>query len=438
MTSTAYPDRPAPPVTVSQGPTLRLLRWLAFVLVMFVVVGKSFAYLGVAPVYLTEVTAIYGLVVVLIYRRPTDFFGCGLALPLLAFVAVGLAELLLGGRPIDVPALRDSVIWGYALFAGLTFLLFDQRPRLFEWTFARYATFCRYVIPLAALSMMLLRVLPTLPPAPWIASGDEPIIWPKGGDIAVQVGAAIVAYSLGLVRLSALNAALLALSAVSIVSVGRSPLLSVAVQIVVCVLLTRRRARVAQSVALLALGVALILPWLSGIAVRVSGERDFSADQILWNVLSLFDTSRFNDTMEFRWLWWSAIVEHVLSSADFWFGMGFGDTLAVFSAVQVDPSLRSPHNIFITILGRMGVIGLVAWCVLLAGWAWRMLRAAKLASRAGDQETAHRCVWLLGYGVAMVVNASTDVALEGPMAGVWFWCLLGFSLAYARQRRSAG
>jgi O-antigen ligase len=284
--------------------------------------------------------------------------------------------------------------------------------------------------------MAVLRVMPTLPSAPWIPGDEDPIIWPKGGDVAVQVGAAFVAYSLGLVRLSAVSVAFLAASAVSIVSVGRSPLLAVAVQIVICLLLMSRRARLVQALVVLVLGIVVVLPLLSGLEVRTSGERDFSAEQLLWNFLSLVDEGHYNATMEFRWLWWTAIVNHILTSRDFWFGTGFGDTLAIFSAFPTDPSLRSPHNIFVTILGRMGVIGLVAWCLLLASWAWRMLTAMKLAWRAGEREMAHRFVWLLGYGTAMVVNAATDVAFEGPMAGVWFWCLIGFSLAYARQLRA--
>jgi hypothetical protein len=27
-----------------------------------------------------------------------------------------------------------------------------------------------------------------------------------------------------------------------------------------------------------------------------------------------------------------------------------------------------------------------------------------------------------------VINASFDVALEAPMQGIWFWCLIGFGI----------
>jgi hypothetical protein len=32
------------------------------------------------------------------------------------------------------------------------------------------------------------------------------------------------------------------------------------------------------------------------------------------------------------------------------------------------------------------------------------------------------------FGVALLVNASFDVYLEGPMGGIWFWCIYGLGL----------
>jgi hypothetical protein len=30
--------------------------------------------------------------------------------------------------------------------------------------------------------------------------------------------------------------------------------------------------------------------------------------------------------------------------------------------------------------------------------------------------------------MAILINATFDVALEGPMQGIWFWCLFGFGI----------
>jgi hypothetical protein len=42
---------------------------------------------------------------------------------------------------------------------------------------------------------------------------------------------------------------------------------------------------------------------------------------------------------------------------------------------------------------------------------------------------AHLVLWVACYGLAIVIDASFDVAIEGPMLGIWFWSLFGFGIA---------
>jgi hypothetical protein len=39
--------------------------------------------------------------------------------------------------------------------------------------------------------------------------------------------------------------------------------------------------------------------------------------------------------------------------------------------------------------------------------------------------------------MAIVIDASFDVALEGPMLGIWFWCLFGLGIASTMIYRAA-
>jgi hypothetical protein len=45
-------------------------------------------------------------------------------------------------------------------------------------------------------------------------------------------------------------------------------------------------------------------------------------------------------------------------------------------------------------------------------------------------------IWLLAVWAAIMLNASFDVYLEGPMGGVWFWVIfgIGISAAWIYQR----
>lgn len=57
-----------------------------------------------------------------------------------------------------------------------------------------------------------------------------------------------------------------------------------------------------------------------------------------------------------------------------------------------------------------------------------MLRAAHLAWRRGDLDWARYFVFLLCYVASIVIDASFDVALEGPMLGIPFWILFGIGV----------
>ena len=47
-------------------------------------------------------------------------------------------------------------------------------------------------------------------------------------------------------------------------------------------------------------------------------------------------------------------------------------------------------------------------------------------------------LFLMAYFIAALVNASFDVYLEGPMGGIWFWCLYGIGLAAIVAYRRLG
>ena len=100
-------------------------------------------------------------------------------------------------------------------------------------------------------------------------------------------------------------------------------------------------------------------------------------------------------------------------------------------------SLRSPHNIQITILARSGVIGLALWICLQASWLACLLGAVRQALRRGDLRSAGVILFLLTYWISFLVIASLGVYLEGPMAGIWFWVIFGAGLAAASRVRGA-
>ena len=71
---------------------------------------------------------------------------------------------------------------------------------------------------------------------------------------------------------------------------------------------------------------------------------------------------------------------------------------------------------------RSRVLFLVSWFATVMGCALR-------AWRHGREEWGNLMLFIARYWLANVVNAPFDVALEGPMLGVWFWSLSGLGLS---------
>jgi hypothetical protein len=160
-----------------------------------------------------------------------------------------------------------------------------------------------------------------------------------------------------------------------------------------------------------------------------------SSEQIISNVTSTFgkDTaSSLDSTREFRLNWWTDIVGYTFNGEHFWAGKGYGINLANDDGYQVHEDtedLRNPHNIFMTILARSGVPGLILWLLFLASFGTTLLTRA-VSTEDTNPWGARYALWLLAYWLAFLFNASFDVFLEGPMGAIWFWSLIGIGLVY--------
>lgn len=137
------------------------------------------------------------------------------------------------------------------------------------------------------------------------------------------------------------------------------------------------------------------------------------------------DSFNKGDNNRYRLLWWKNVV------IDTWegnpvFGLGFGHDLAKSFAQEYNPEgseefgVRSPHNIFLSVFGRLGLVGLAVWsafCAVLLRETWRSLH-----------HDADGMLWALWCSLwVILIGASLGVVLEGPMGAVPFWTLLGLA-----------
>jgi O-Antigen ligase len=457
--------------------------FLACLLAGYALMDKSFAYVGVGFLYVSEIGLLLGLLACCLawYQGHLDF--SLLKRPSIALLGAFLIWSLLCTVPYiheyKLSALRDALLWGYAAFTFLILLLIRR-----EWI-ERFFRWYGYAIPFVLLWWVLAFFLH------WFAGIKHnpfnpawPLLQLKSGDVAVHL-AGIAAFTL-----LNLNAGEQSKRAVWLTSLIW--LMWWANWFLYGII-----SRAAMLIPLLMLGMLLLVscrpikkwaaPVLSGVAMVVmlvvtnvhlqipdpSRRVEISADQIAINIASLMGnvgkkTLKYLDiaitrpdvvkkpaprvrraeraehqgpsvlrteTISWRVDWWKAIIAYTIEGPYFWHGKGYGVNLAAAAGITTDETVRSPHNVFMTILGRSGVPGLVLWCAFLLSVTCLLVKNAWAGNQSRDRAYA---VWFLIYILASVLNGGIDVYLEGPMGGIWFWSLVAVTYVYfLRKQRPA-
>jgi len=440
---------PGQPSTLDWGD--RTLRALAIALTGYAVAGKGFAYLGAAPLFVTEAVLVLGLLAMAQSRcmLPALLSAPGMILAVLMLFALTRTVPFVGTYGID--ALRDSVLVMYALFAFVVTTLLMQRPeRLADaLRFLRWFTgIIVFVGPLAYLASGALT--PGLFPAmPHLPGTDIPILSIRGGELGVHLAGCAVLALVGLRRASRVWICGLVFGIALVASQSRGGMLAILLPVLFALPFTRvwRKAVAIGMAGMVALGLGYAADITVLSAPSDAGRADarsLGVRQVVDNVLSLVVPSEnkvLDDTKLFRVLWWSRIVDYTYGGEHFWSGKGFGVNLSVDDGFVVGEKgaapLRSPHNGHLNVLARMGIPGLTLWLAFLVTWLASIMACARLAWRNQDEAWGNLLLFVACYWLANVINATFDVALEGPMLGVWFWCQTGFGMAVVSIYRAA-
>lgn len=179
--------------------------------------------------------------------------------------------------------------------------------------------------------------------------------------------------------------------------------------------------------ALFALSLLFDNPWaeqrLHGLGDRVSSIADVTGS----GRYESQDSFNKGDNNRFRLVWWRNVAEETWHTNPV-FGLGFGADLARGFLQEYYPdasdefSTRSPHNILVTVFGRLGLVGVAvfgAFCCVLLRRTWHSLRHT--------EDRVHWSLWCAA--IAILCSATFGVVLEGPMGAVLFWTLLGVANA---------
>jgi hypothetical protein len=429
--------------------------WLKALLVAlfgYAMLGKGFAYL-----FLGEVILFLGVLVFLRSRRFGALFNDPCLFIWTLFGLLGVVRTLPYLSTYGFDAVRDAVLWGYGLVALLVSAFIDTTIRISR-TLNAYRRFLFWYLPmLPVLVYASVALRDYLPVIPW--SDQSTILLVKAGDAGVHLcGAALFALlfvrreTRGWRRQVSLPGILAfvgwSASSLIVLIVSRGGFAAMMIPILLVSIWMPRRVGWKVAIAgVFTSTLALLILTSNVVTIHVKG-RDFTARDVIELVTATASGSDkaagHEGTLEWRLSWWTKIIDDTVYGPHFWTGQGFGINLAAIndpkSLSDDEAGLRSPHNVTMTVLARMGIPGLVLWIALNGIFAIRLLRCHLAANRRREEFWSRLYLWIFCYWLAALINATFDVYLEGPQGGILFWSLMGLGIAamrvHAFERRS--
>jgi O-Antigen ligase len=411
------------------------LALLAIGLLGYALMGRGFAYIGFPPFYVGEIALLTGL---LVFVRSGALVAALATLPSLVLAATMVWVLartvpFVGVYGFD--ALRDSVIVMYGGFAFIVIGLLLEDARRIDTVLRYYRTFAA-TFPAIAVGFWLTKYWADY--VPKLYGPNVSVVEIGASAAGTHLAGTAIFVLIGYRKVSPLWVVVWVSMLAMVAATNRGATLAAVVPVIFAmVMLGRLRLMLTTMVAALSiLGVLYVVEASFGPydEAKDSIERPVSAHQLVENIKSIVGQSgqQTEGTKTWRLDWWDVIINDTFHGPNFWTGRGFGLNLADadgFSGTE-DPSrpTRSPHNAHMTLLARAGVPGVVLWSLVIISWGAMMLRAMLVARARGNRRWADLFLFTTCYAISIVINAMFDVTLEGPVQGIWFWCLFGFGI----------
>lgn len=408
--------------------TLGLLGYWSF--------GKSFAYLGIYPLYIGEVLMVLGVIgaistgkVAVLRKKSSYVFWT------FFWVAMtqGVVSVLTGHSVSEV--VRNLAVVYYGLFAWITYAFFvrartqgvgmsdDQLTnvlsRISGWV-------------LLGSTISLVVVLTSGSALPRFPGTDVPVLYYKPTDAIVPVAIVMTLWLQGHVS-SVYGMWALGLSVVA-ASRSRSAML-----VFFMALATSWRPN--RRTILLGLLIGCLTAILIGLDVRIDlGYREISAQQLMANLLSLVSPGKAAEldystleTSSWRLSWWRAILIDSIENWRVVFGLGWGANLAdIFRFQTADAEtlnvLRSPHNALMGVLGRGGWVSAVLWISFYGSFLMEMVMAWR---KSHNRARRSLIALVVIYTCGALINGMTDVYLESPQNAIPHWIVVGIGWSLA-------
>ena len=400
---------------------LKQLRF--FYLYLFIFNYALYAYFnkGVAYSFLTELTLVIGVGLILIDLKNYVFLLNKGTKLIIFFIAVTCLSVLLNiSRYPLYDVLQDASMFIYAAFVFIVFYFRDIREQFMQLIFLVY----KYYPTVVFVSFLMVSYIPFF--QQFTLFGEFPLLLYKFGDMSVHLLITTLLLLCGQIKMSKrfllFNTFIIIYLFLIIAAYNRAGMLTYLSGMLIFLLTYRKRfssatifsyARIIPVVLLL-----VLIPYANTKVEENFQGRTVGLEQLKQNVVSIFSTDldgSLTDNKVWRLAWWYTIITESLQPKNFFFGKGVGVNLALINDINVEnETLRAPHSFHLNILARFGWIVFAIWIY------WIIYHVKKI--KISQPEFLVICLIIMA---AFLINASFDVYLEGPMGAMPFWTWIG-------------
>lgn len=385
---------------------------------------------AIAYTYLSEIVWLIGILLFIKNFKKLNI-AWGKVLGIFSFlIFVNVLQILRGFASNSIiDTIRDSFILNYGGFIFIAFLFWDQQKEFFDKIVHLYKYFPAFV----TITYFIKSIYPEINQVELFEG--IPLLLYKNGDMSVHLLITVMLVLTGQLtwnnqRVAVANYILLIYLFLLTATYSRGGFLAFIVPLTFFIYRSRQYDWVQNIKAYfkwIPLIIALAIPLYLSTKIKVEDKdygRQVGITQLKENVVSIFvrDATNakgdLNDNVTWRLIWWGKIIDYTVFGPYFYTGKGLGVGLAENDDIKADESLRSPHNFSLTILARYGVPIFIVWLIFLF-YVFQPLFQRKQSAQT----------LLLGSALlGIFINASFDVALEGPMMAFPFWSLMGLYL----------
>jgi O-antigen ligase len=425
------------------------LRAVLVLIAGYFVLGYSFMLLRVPP---SDIGVPLGEIVLALCLCTTNLPLClrrmsqaVFAQPLFLWWGIALVHLVLGLQNYGFWAIRDASHFLNSLFIIVGFAVASQRV---AWD--RFNSWIPWIMGatiIYASTFLIQEEVKAISPTLSGASGQEvPLLGifagtstilllavtyllvyrpPPAGKLSVWIAAACVAFVVVIFQARTTYLQLVALFAMFFVF--RRDVL--------------RRSLAIVPVFILAVGI--LMQFEVKIPGRLSSEISFEffADHVaaIFGAAGSEELAGAAEGVQQRLGWWQDVFDRLLVDPVRTFtGLGYGVPLVTNFINAESVAVREPHNSIMSMLGRLGAVGLVLYAAVNIVLFRALLSSIRAARQQGWTRWQDTLLLMFGYFIVVFVMALTEDAFEKPYLTIPYYTFWGFVLRFRYELNCIG